>query len=557
MRKYFFLNKVFLSINLIFIFLISLFNVGKAYIFGQIIDTITANGSIKYLLIISTIFLLSSFFVYMISDILYEKLSTNILISIRSELINGMLNTQLSTFNKNLSSIYINNLSNDINIIYTDYICNIKQMLSSILSFGLALYMLFKIDIIYGISVITISIIPILINRLFITSFQNFKKDYSDSLAMLISKSKNILDGYPVIKSFNIENTISHIFSSINKNTEQHRFKLRTKEHFIENFNGCIALGIFISILLIGAYMVSIGKITMGQMLMASQLSNYIINPLQTISILISKIKSIDIIYSNLEETIAQSNSKNYGNVSKCTFNNEINFDSLTFSYNNKVNILDNVNLTFEKNKIYALVGESGSGKSTCLKLLQGLYKDYKGNIYIDKINIYDLSKESISNLISTIDQNVFLFNDTIRNNICLFEEYDESVINDVINKSGLKTTIDKLELGLDTVIVENGSNLSGGEKQRISIARALIKNTPILVLDEATSSLDINTRTEIEKTILNITNKTILFVTHQIDSLHTHKFDEVILFGDEAVFENHDIDINVNVLNSGINFAK
>lgn len=178
------------------------------------------------------------------------------------------------------------------------------------------------------------------------------------------------------------------------------------------------------------------------------------------------------------------------GNIEKNFFDKEIVFKNVSFSYDGVKDAISDINIIIEKNKKYAIVGPSGSGKSTLLKILLKYYNDYKGDVLVDSIQLKEINSSSWYKLVSIIHQNVLLFNGTIRENISLYQDFSDEEINNAVLLSGLKKLVEKLEDGLDSKVAEAGQNLSGGEKQRIAIARALIKKMPILVLDEATSFL-------------------------------------------------------------------
>ncbi len=202
----------------------------------------------------------------------------------------------------------------------------------------------------------------------------------------------------------------------------------------------------------------------------------------------------------------------------KDSFDKSIEINNLSFSYNEEREILKGIDLSINKGEKVAIVGRSGSGKSTLLRLLLRYYDDYDGEILIDGINSKDIKLSSIYEMMSTIQQNVFMFDDSIESNIALYGNYSDEEIDNAILESGLKTLIDSLPNGKNSSVGENGSNLSGGEKQRVSIARALIKNTPIILLDEATTSLDAETSFEIENSLLDIDGLTSLVVTHKLN---------------------------------------
>ena len=177
----------------------------------------------------------------------------------------------------------------------------------------------------------------------------------------------------------------------------------------------------------------------------------------------------------------------------------------------------------------------SGCGKSTLMKILSKQLVNYEGEVKLDGFSLKDLRTEDICNMMAIIHQNVFLFDDTIKNNITLFNNYDDKDVSNCMNISGLKKFREKL----DMVVGEGGNLLSGGEKQRISIARALITKTPILMLDEATASLDSKTSYEIENTILDIKDKTVIIITHKLNESILKKYDGIIVLKDGCLIEN------------------
>ena len=203
--------------------------------------------------------------------------------------------------------------------------------------------------------------------------------------------------------------------------------------------------------------------------------------------------------------------------------NGEIKFENVNFYYEkDEENVLNNINLIFEGGKMTSLVGHSGSGKSTILNLIPRFYDVQSGNITIDNQSIYKTKIKSLRNIISLVSQETTLFDDTIKNNIkyANFNASDEEVI-EVAKKSSCDEFIDKLPNKYETIIGENGVRLSGGEKQRLSIARAMMKKSPIILLDEATSSLDAETESKIQNALKILTeNKTTIVIAHRLSTI-------------------------------------
>jgi subfamily B ATP-binding cassette protein MsbA len=205
--------------------------------------------------------------------------------------------------------------------------------------------------------------------------------------------------------------------------------------------------------------------------------------------------------------------------------NGEINFNNVNFKYdlnNENLNILDKVNLNISGGKMTALVGHSGSGKSTILNLIPRFYNITSGDIKIDNQSINNLSVNSLRKEISLVSQDTTLFDDTIRNNIAYAKiEATDEEITEAAKKSFASEFIEKMPNGYDTLIGENGLRLSGGEKQRISIARAMLKKSSIILLDEATSSLDADTEQKIQKALTLLTkNKTTIVIAHRLSTI-------------------------------------
>jgi len=214
---------------------------------------------------------------------------------------------------------------------------------------------------------------------------------------------------------------------------------------------------------------------------------------------------------------------RNYENADDLTYKHgEITFENVSFSYNNNDQILKSINLNFEGKKMTALVGHSGAGKSTIMNLIPRFYNINSGDIKIDNQSIYNKTVKSLREGISLVSQDTTLFDDTIKNNIAYAKlDATDDEIEEVAKKSFASEFIEKLPDKYDTVIGENGTRLSGGEKQRLSIARAMLKKSPIILLDEATSSLDADTESKIQEAINLLTKgRTTIVIAHRLSTI-------------------------------------
>lgn len=269
-------------------------------------------------------------------------------------------------------------------------------------------------------------------------------------------------------------------------------------------------------------------------MIVCVQLTNHIVNPLMFAIESYGKFKSVDKILNKIENTLISE--ENVETTEIKDFNNKISLNDVSFKYDDK-KVLENINFDFEKGKKYALVGLSGSGKSTLMKLISKRIKANEGKIYIDGTDLDEISRNSIINLISTINQNVFLFKGSIYDNITLFSrDYSEEKVKDVILKAELGKYLDRLYD--KELISENANNLSGGEKQRISIARSLIKDTKIILADEILSSLDNEIAFSIEKGLLELENITLISVTHRLIKENLKQYDKILVLKDGKIEE-------------------
>ena len=179
--------------------------------------------------------------------------------------------------------------------------------------------------------------------------------------------------------------------------------------------------------------------------------------------------------------------------------------------------------------------------------MLTGYYSDYKGKIVYDDRELDLLEKEDVVQLSSIIHQNIYLFDETILDNICLHEDYPKEIVDKVIKESGLDEFIAELPEGIFYRVGENGSNLSGGQKQRIAVARALIRNKPILILDEGTSAIDMQTAYDIESRLLKINDLTLITITHNLEEKLLKKYDEIIYMDNGNIKEQEHLQELVN----------
>ena len=220
------------------------------------------------------------------------------------------------------------------------------------------------------------------------------------------------------------------------------------------------------------------------------------------------------------------------GKLIKPEFGN-LKLEEVFFSYETDKPILTDVNIEIPKGSKTVLIGKNGSGKSTIINLLTRMYEPTAGQIKLKGVNIFEITLESYRNMISVVSQQIYLFNDTIRNNICIYKKVSDEVIETACKDSGLEDFLK--EVSLDYVVGQNGAMLSGGQKQKIALARALVHNSPVIIFDEATSNTDVYSEHQINGLLhTKLKEKTVIIITHKQEILK--EADQIIMLKDGAV---------------------
>ena len=384
--------------------------------------------------------------------------------------------------------------------------------------------------------VIIASIIPMMISGFIGQKSASLQKRAMIADQKYLAKVKDILAGFLVIKSFNVKEAICEDYSHESEKFDEINFikgKFDVLANVISQLSGMI---VFLVAFGGGMYLVFNGYTTIGSVTAIVQLVNFVVMPLNEIGMGMSKFREGQATLNSFEvkDVIELQTGK-----TKEYFDDVISFSNVDFSYPNaEEKIFNNLSLQIKKGEKIAIVGMSGSGKSTLLNLLLRFYDVTSGYISIDNQDLQAISAESLYNLMTIVQQDVYIFDDTLKANITLSQSFTEDDIKKAVQQSGLESYILENELGLQALCGENGSNLSGGQKQRVSIARALIRKTPILLLDEATSSLDNQVTTEIENSILDIQDLTALVVTHKLNENILKRYDRILFMKAGVIVE-------------------
>ncbi|MCK6129728.1 ABC transporter ATP-binding protein [Parvimonas micra] len=510
--------------------------IGVAMFFGYVIDS--ASGAInmqfsKVMIYTFALLITESVFKW-IYEVMSYKFVAKMSLDTKIYIFNNLIKQDIESFYNNDVGDKISILTNDINTIETEYFRTFLNLVKSGFLFLFAFGTIFYVSYQMTIALMILSIISFVFGNIPMKNLKTFKEKFSNSQSEYTARTSEYFNGYETIKVFGLEKFISKVFYNNSKNVYdkglayQKRYSLVTMISYF--FGGFTFLGGFVC----GGYLAYKGFITLGQMIVCVQLTNHIVNPLMFAIESYGKFKSVDKILNKIENTLISE--ENVETTEIKDFNNKISLNDVSFKYDDK-KVLENINFDFEKGKKYALVGLSGSGKSTLMKLISKRIKADEGKICIDGTDLDEISRNSIINLISTINQNVFLFKGSIYDNITLFsKDYSEEKVKDVILKAELGKYLDRLYD--KELISENANNLSGGEKQRISIARSLIKDTKIILADEILSSLDNEIAFSIEKELLELENITLISVTHRLIKENLKQYDKILVLKDGKIEE-------------------
>ena len=476
-----------------------------------------------------------------ISFQLRNKLVRKIMSRYKNKVFQSILDRDYREFSKETSGKFISILTENMKKIEQDYLnqyFNISKNLSLMI---FSLIAMFIGNWFLTLLVIFVSIIPMLIS-----GFIGKKSALIQNRVMIaeqtyLAKIKDILAGFLVIKSFDVKEAIYQDYSHEIENLEEVYFikgKFDVLSNVISQLSGMI---VFLVAFGGGMYLVFNGYTSIGSVTAIVQLVNFVVMPVNEVGVGITKFREGQV---TLEAFEVQDVPEFQMGKAKEYFNEVITFSNVDFSYpNTEGKIFNHLSLKIQKGEKIAIVGRSGSGKSTLLNLLLRFYEVTSGHILIDNQDLQDISIESLYNLMTVVQQDVYIFDDTLSANITLNQPFADDEIKQAVQQSGLESYVLENELGLQVLCGENGSNLSGGQKQRLSIARALIRKTPILLLDEATSSLDNQVTAEIENSILEIQDLTALVVTHKLNDLILKKYDRILFMKDGDIVEDGSFD--------------
>jgi len=496
-----------------------------AFIVKPVLDNIffDKNASMLYIMPIGIIliYLLKGVFEYL-QAYLMGFVGQKVVNDIRNLLFKALQRQPLSFFDKTPTGVNISRVTNDVSLVQSTVSDAFTAIMKDAFSIIGLVFVVFYRD--WKLATIALIILPFSAYPIIVfgKKLRKISINTQRAIARLTSFLHETITGQRIVKAFSMEEYENQRFEVENDtlfriNLKRH--KVRALSHPIMEVLGGIAIGV---IIWYGGREVISGTSTPGNFFSFTAALLMLYEPIKRLNKenhnvqqgLAASQRVFEII--DREPEIAEKKDA----IRLVQVQGSITFKDVFFKYEDKM-ILKNLNLRIEKNEVIAVVGESGVGKTTLVNLIPRFYDIASGSIEIDGIDIRDVTLKSLRENIALVTQDVILFNDTIKNNIAYGVESDMARIEEAARTAFAHEFIVKLPKGYDTIVGEKGARLSGGQKQRVAIARALHKNAPILILDEATSSLDTASEMEVQKALENLMKgRTTIIIAHRLSTV-------------------------------------
>ena len=534
LKKIFKKNRYKFLLSLIPVIIVGIMAPLRSYIMQLLIDS----SNYKELLgkcLIAAVFSIGVFIFEWVSKKSQTIVVRDIEKDMRDQLMHKLFYISANQFEKKGLAYYLSKFTTDINIILNDGVNNVYGMIMQAVFVVVAVIYLLCVEPFILLIVVAVSMVQFGVPGILKKKIASSRKEYTEALEVYLDGIKSDLGGHKVIRTFDAVKQI------LGKQQKRSDFVCRKNEYSSQTLYWAQALASFVNngafLIVLGSCMffAVAGRITVGEIVAITNMMNFVLTPCRAISNGMIQLKSMEKVTAELEALLEQESENDHKenleeNIQEICLDNVDQKISENFS-------LDKLTLTFEKGKKYAIVGKSGSGKSSIIKLLTEYGADYTGRVMINGHELSGLNKEGIMHISPVCYQQTYIFNDTVFNNVALYQNYSKDEVIEALQKAGIYDTIQKLPEGVDEKIQENGINFSGGELQRIALARLFLRNKAMTFLDEITSGLDNATAYEIEKRLLD-EDMTIINITHRYNKALMQKYNEIIVMDAGKIVE-------------------
>ena len=443
--------------------------------------------------------------------------------NIKQDLFGAVMNKQLPAFAGRDTGEYIAEFTNDITVIENKFLVPCKEMVSYLITIVTACAAIFTIDVrmtlVLALGVVICLSIPLIMTRYTTSRMSRFLHRFDHYVQFL----KDSFSAFFTFKNYAVENKIVDNFTEENTQVEKDKYRAEFSLVVMNNLVGRFAWAIEILVVVIGLVGVIKGSLTIGSVFSAYLLAGTLGVPLQSLGNRISMIRSVGAIeqkfkaLSELDEIVSPAEDFLTEDIKM-----DIKLEQVGLSIKGSP-ILHNINITFEHGKKYLVLGCNGSGKSTMAKLLKNTYSGYEGSILLDSYDLASPEGAALSRLVSYSSETVSLLSDTVRNNILLYRDVSEDRLETAVRLADLRVPMNR-KAG------DGGRFLSSGERRKLELARALIDDPQVMILDEVVSTLDIETAYEIEKLVLSLEDRTVIMISNAFSGQLLDQYDQIIL---------------------------
>ena len=447
----------------------------------------------------------------------------------------------IASFRDESAAAYLSALTNDAASVEADYLAQQLAVITKTVTFFGALFMMLWYSPLLTAIAVGVTALPLAASLLTGGRLQAAEKQVSERNRDFTAALSDCLSGFAVVKTFKAEREIFRLFAESNRALEQEKFSRRRLKVLIGMIGAVTGLVAQLGVFLAGAWLALSGSgLTAGTVILFVNLMNFMIGPVSELPALLAGRRAALGLIGKLADALEKDGSAG-GGQTLSRLEHGIELRDVSFGYEAGKDVLHHVSARFEAGRAYAIVGGSGSGKSTLLNLLLAENTGYRGSVLLDGTELRELSPEALYGLMSVIQQNVFVFNASIRDNVSMFREFPQEALDEAIRRAHLRELLDAR--GADYLCGENGKGLSGGEKQRVSIARSLLKKSSVLLVDEATAALDMQTAHQVSSDILDLTGMTRIVVTHSLEEALLRRYDGIFVLKNGTLAESGSFD--------------
>ena len=504
---------------------VSFFAPLKNFQLKWLIDSKSKQEALGYMGLVFAI-TFSSWFFERLSRRSFTRIACGAVEQVRQRILEQVLHRTVAQYNAEGDAAYLSLLTTDLRTLYDDYYMSLFNIVfwGGIMLCALAMYLYISPVMLLAILLVTIP--PLVLPRRMNERLKATRDAFSLQMADYTQQLKELLGGFEIIRSFLREDAYAALHQKAARKARESELDYQQSLNAMVTNTSLISNLIFPVVMLVGLFLAFDGRLTMGTVSTAASMANFVITPCHQIAQCWAKVKSSQGIRQRLEAAMAEPQAAEQGE--PIGHIDSIQCETVRFAYPNTAEpVLKDASLTVDAAQKVALVGESGCGKSTLAKLLFQYYPDYSGDILFNGRQVRTLDRTALYRRVGYIAQTAYLFHDTIRNNICLHEDFPDEQLAHAIAAAGLTDWVASLPDGLDTVISENGKNLSGGQRQRIGIARLALRSYDLIIADEITASLDPDTSQQVMENLIAMPCM-VVAITHDVAGSFMHQFDKV-----------------------------